>query len=128
RLRCLSPTGDGDQEAGSRRRHRGTAAGDRGALSLPRAGLHGRIRRWQAPVETGRAGRPVRRMMQLYDWQQDVIDELMHGSGRVLVVAPTGGGKSICFQRPAEQLDGIALVITPLVSLMADQVASLTAR
>src|SRR6185295_15877287 len=66
--------------------------------------------------------------MQLYDWQREAIDELMTGSGRVLVVAPTGGGKSMCFQQPAVELDGVALVITPLVALMADQVQSLVAR
>jgi ATP-dependent DNA helicase RecQ len=66
--------------------------------------------------------------MQLYDWQREAIDELEHGSGRVLVVAPTGGGKSMCYQQPAVDLDGIALVITPLVALMADQVRSLEER
>ncbi len=66
--------------------------------------------------------------MELYEWQREVIDELTLGGGRVLVVAPTGGGKSLCFQRPAEELDGVALVVTPLISLMADQVASLDAR
>ena len=67
-------------------------------------------------------------MIQLYDWQREAIDALVRGTGRVLVVAPTGGGKSMCFQQPATELDGVALVITPLVALMADQVASLHAR
>jgi ATP-dependent DNA helicase RecQ len=66
--------------------------------------------------------------MQLYDWQREAVDALMRDGGRVLVVAPTGGGKSLCFQQPAVDLDGVALVITPLVSLMADQVAALEAR
>ena len=66
--------------------------------------------------------------MQLYDWQREAIDALVEGNGHVLVVAPTGGGKSMCFQQPAVDLPGVALVITPLVALMADQVASLTAR
>jgi ATP-dependent DNA helicase RecQ len=66
--------------------------------------------------------------MELYDWQREAIDELTGGSGRVLVVAPTGGGKSMCFQQPAVELDGVALVITPLVALMADQVQALVAR
>ena len=43
-------------------------------------------------------------------------------------MAPTGGGKSMCFQQPAIDLTGVAIVITPLVALMADQVAALTAR
>ncbi|MBI5289047.1 MAG: RecQ family ATP-dependent DNA helicase, partial [Chloroflexi bacterium] len=65
---------------------------------------------------------------ELYPWQQEAVDELISGSGRVLVVAPTGGGKSLTYQYPATQLDGMAIVITPLVALMADQVASLHAR
>lgn len=66
--------------------------------------------------------------MQLYDWQREAIDALTGDNGHVLVVAPTGGGKSMCFQQPAVDLPGVALVITPLVALMADQVTSLTAR
>jgi ATP-dependent DNA helicase RecQ len=66
--------------------------------------------------------------LQLYDWQREAIDALVDGPGQVLVVAPTGGGKSMCFQQPAVDLPGVALVITPLVALMADQVAALTAR
>jgi ATP-dependent DNA helicase RecQ len=66
--------------------------------------------------------------MKLYDWQNEAIDALVNGTKQVLVVAPTGGGKSMCFQQPAVDLEGVALVITPLVALMADQVAALTAR
>ncbi|HXK34319.1 MAG TPA: ATP-dependent DNA helicase RecQ, partial [Dehalococcoidia bacterium] len=66
--------------------------------------------------------------MQLYDWQREAIGELEHGGGKVLVVAPTGGGKSMCYQQPAIDLPGVALVITPLVALMDDQVRALTAR
>ena len=67
-------------------------------------------------------------MIELYAWQREAIDALVEGNGQVLVVAPTGGGKSMCFQQPAVDLPGVALVITPLVALMADQVAALTAR
>mgnify|MGYP001403125895 CR=1 FL=1 len=48
--------------------------------------------------------------------------------GRLLLVAPTGGGKSLIYQLPATVLGGTTLVISPLVSLMHDQVAALTAR
>ncbi|MDB4943858.1 MAG: ATP-dependent helicase RecQ [Labilithrix sp.] len=61
-------------------------------------------------------------------WQQEAIEALLDGPGRVLVVAPTGGGKSLTYQLPAAMLEGTTLVISPLVALMEDQVRSLTAR
>ena len=56
--------------------------------------------------------------------QETVIDTLIGGRD-VLGVMPTGAGKSICFQIPALILDGVTLVISPLISLMKDQVAAL---
>lgn len=61
-------------------------------------------------------------------WQREAIEALMGDPGRVLVVAPTGGGKSLTYQLPAALLEGTALVISPLVALMEDQVQALTAR
>src|SRR4029079_11526810 len=55
-------------------------------------------------------------------WQREAIESLLHGPGRTLVVAPTGGGKSLTYQLPAAVLDGLTLVISPLVALMEDQV------
>ena len=56
--------------------------------------------------------------------QETLIDELLAGRD-VLGVMPTGAGKSICFQIPALLLDGVTLVVSPLISLMKDQVAQL---
>lgn len=61
-------------------------------------------------------------------WQREAIDALLGDPGRVLVVAPTGGGKSLTYQLPAMALPGTALIISPLVALMEDQVQSLERR
>ncbi len=61
-------------------------------------------------------------------WQREAIDALLGDPGRVLVVAPTGGGKSLTYQLPAAMLEGTTLVISPLVALMEDQVRSLVQR
>src|SRR5688500_12938994 len=61
-------------------------------------------------------------------WQREAIEAVLEGPKRVLVVAPTGGGKSLTYQLPAAMLGGTTLVISPLVALMEDQVRALLAR
>lgn len=60
-------------------------------------------------------------------WQREAIDALLDG-GQALVVAPTGGGKSLTYQFTATCLPGVTLVISPLVALMEDQVRALDQR
>jgi ATP-dependent DNA helicase RecQ len=59
--------------------------------------------------------------------QQEVISRLMDGKS-VLAVFPTGAGKSLCYQLPALLLDGVTLVISPLIALMKDQIDFLTSK
>ncbi len=61
------------------------------------------------------------------DGQEPVIRALLDGRP-ALAIFPTGGGKSLCYQLPALMLDGLTLVISPLIALMRDQVDALTAR
>lgn len=59
--------------------------------------------------------------------QREAIETIL-AERRLLLVAPTGGGKSLIYQLPATLLEGTTLVVSPLVSLMHDQVAALTSR
>jgi len=60
-------------------------------------------------------------------YQQEIIEHILEGKD-CLAVLPTGGGKSLCFQLPGLLLPGTTIVVSPLISLMTDQVAQLQNR
>ena len=61
------------------------------------------------------------------EFQLEAIDTILQGQD-LLTILPTGGGKSLCYQLPTLLMDGLTVVITPLIALMQDQVAALKAN
>ena len=61
------------------------------------------------------------------DNQEDVINRILEGED-LCVIMPTGAGKSLCYQLPILMDDGYGIIVSPLISLMKDQVDALTAK
>lgn len=59
--------------------------------------------------------------------QEEIVDNVIYGHD-TLAILPTGGGKSICFQVPGMALEGVTIVISPLIALMEDQVRNLRSK
>src|SRR5919205_1735122 len=79
--------------------------------------------------ETSEASRVLQRVFgyeSFRDGQQEIIEHVIAG-GDALVLMPTGGGKSLCYQIPALVRKGVGVVVSPLIALMQDQVDALTA-
>ncbi len=81
-------------------------------------------------VFTGKSPEEVLKTVFGYDsfrlLQKDIINNVLAGKD-TLAIMPTGGGKSLCYQIPALIFDGLTVVVSPLISLMQDQVATLNA-
>ncbi len=74
----------------------------------------------------GKLLRTVFGIERLRDGQRDVIDSVLDGRD-TLAIMPTGSGKSLCYQIPARLLSGTTVVVSPLISLMKDQLEKLDA-
>jgi len=85
-----------------------------GIFDLPMSSIHNTLRQ-------------VFGLQEFRPFQQEIIERTVNG-GDAFVLMPTGGGKSLCFQLPALHRPGLGIVVSPLISLMKDQVDALQAN
>ena len=85
-----------------------------GIFDLPMSSIHNTLRQ-------------VFGLQEFRPFQQEIIERTVNG-GDAFVLMPTGGGKSLCFQLPALHRPGLGIVVSPLISLMKDQVDALRAN
>lgn len=82
------------------------------------------------PAQDGKSARALEILQTVFGYpsfrgEQQAIVEQVLGGGDALVLMPTGGGKSLCYQIPALVRDGVGVVVSPLIALMQDQVDAL---
>jgi ATP-dependent DNA helicase RecQ len=103
------------------------AEGARSEPRFPTAAACGNVR---AFASMPRMAAPLELLQRVFGYprfrgEQQTIIEHVTGGGDALVLMPTGGGKSLCYQLPALLRDGTAIVVSPLIALMQDQVEAL---
>ncbi|MEO7933422.1 MAG: ATP-dependent DNA helicase RecQ [Chthoniobacterales bacterium] len=86
--------------------------------------MAGRLPNSVRPVDARAALEKYFGFREFLDAQESVVQAILDGKD-VLTVMPTGGGKSLCFQLPAMLLEGVTIVVSPLIALMKDQVDGL---
>lgn len=100
-----------------------------GPFERPASSRHGVPTDGDPGSESGAAQQVLRRVFGYDSFrgdQQDIVEHVV-GGGDALVLMPTGGGKSLCYQVPALVRPGVGVVVSPLIALMQDQVDALSA-